>query len=87
MVSETSGVFGSFDRIEMCFSRVAREKPRFKVKESSPLAPGASVSGFNAATVQPQDGLGGCSLRMPSPVFLNWKTPETVVTCEVLPKS
>jgi hypothetical protein len=57
------------------------------VKANSPLSLGESVSGFKLTTVQPQDGLGGSTLRMPSPAFLNLKTPETVATCEVLPKS
>jgi len=62
-------------------------KPRFKVKDSSPESPGARVSGFNSATVQPQEGLGGSNLRVASPVFLNLNTPVTLATSEVLPKS
>ena len=87
MVSETSGVSRSLDRTAICFSRVALEKPRFKVRGSSPAVLGGRMSAFNSATGQQQDALGGSTSRVASPAFWSLKTPETVAACLVLPKS
>jgi len=52
LVGETWEVGGSLDWTAICFSRVAWEKPRLKVKDSSPAVPGGRMSAFNSVTGQ-----------------------------------